>query len=238
MVTRRAFVAGATAVSVSLVTSGCRGTDETEGPVSTSIGPSTAIEFPEPVEGRMAVEAALRGRRSVRDFSTQELTETEIGQLLWAVQGVTADWGGRTVPSAGALYPLEVYVVTSTRTLRYQSDGHRAVVVSNGDLRPGLHAAALGQSPVGTAPAVFAITVVPERTARKYGARASRYVDLEVGHAGQNLLLQAVALGLVAVPIGAFDDDEVAELLVLPGGHGPRYLVPVGRPRPDTSDAG
>lgn len=238
MVTRREFVRGAAAVSVSLVTTSCRGMNETEGPVATSAGPSSAIEFPEPVEGPMAVEAALRRRRSVRDFATQELTEAEIGQLLWALQGVTADWGGRTVPSAGALYPLEVYVVTSTRTLHYQPDGHRAVVVSNGDLRLGLEAAAPGQSPVGTAPAVFAMTVVPERTAKKYGARASRYVDLEVGHAGQNLLLQAVALDLVAVPIGAFDDDKVAELLALPDGHEPRYLVPIGRPRPDTSDAG
>jgi SagB-type dehydrogenase family enzyme len=95
-------------------------------------------------------------------------------------------------------------------------------------------AAALDQESVGQAPLIVAVVAVPVRTAAKYGDRTERYVDLEAGHAAQNVLLQAVALDLVAVPIGAFDDDAVAEALTLPHGHEPRYLLPVGRPRPGT----
>jgi SagB-type dehydrogenase family enzyme len=144
---------------------------------------------------------------------------------------VTADWGGRTAPSAGALCPLEVHAVTSTRVVRYVPEDHRAEVTAEGDLRPTLMAAALDQGPVGEAPLVIAVVAVPSRTAR-YGDRARRYVDLEAGHAAQNALLQAVAMDLVAVPIGAFDDDGVAQALALPDGHEPRYLLPIGHARP------
>jgi SagB-type dehydrogenase family enzyme len=166
----------------------------------------------------------------VREFTPTALTEAQIGQLLWAAQGVTAAWGGRTSPSAGALYPLEVHAVTRDRTLHYLPDQHRAEVVTGADLRPDLMAAAGGQEAVGTAPLVVAVVGVPARTETKYGERAARYVDLEAGHAAQNLLLQAVALDLGGVPIGSFDDDEVARLLGLPDGHSPLYLLPVGQP--------
>jgi SagB-type dehydrogenase family enzyme len=178
----------------------------------------------------MALEDAMERRRSVRAFTRTPLTQAEIGQLLWAAQGVTADWGGRTAPSAGALYPLDVYAITQDRTLHYLPDPHQAQAVVESDLRPDLMAAAGGQEAVGAAPLVVAVIGVPARTATRYGDRASRYVDLEAGHATQNLLLQAVALDLGAVPIGAFDDDDVARVLTLPHGHEPRYLIPVGHP--------
>lgn len=229
LVSRRSFLCGAAALATSLGTTGCTGGEKPtmETPASSDV----EIDFPDPTEGTVALGAVLRGRRSVREFSPRDLTDAEIGQLLWAAQGVTADWGGRTAPSAGATYPLEVHAITRERTLRYRPDGHRGVGIIDGDLRPDLQAASLDQSALGSAPVVFAISVVPARTADRYGSRAARYIDLEVGHAAQNLLLQAVALDLGAVPIGAFDDDRVAALLTLPEGHEPRYLVPVGMPR-------
>ena len=188
-------------------------------------------ELPPPAESGVSIEVAFRRRRSVREFAEEPLTPTEIGQLLWAAQGVTADWGGRTAPSAGALYPLELYDITPSGTDRYVPDGHRTEPIDDRDLRASLMAAARGQEAIGRAPLIVAIIVVPERTATTYGERAGRYVDLEAGHAAQNLLLQAAAIDLEAVPIGAFDDDAVAETLQLPPGWEPRYLLPVGRPR-------
>ena len=187
------------------------------------------IDLPEPSDSSVSLETALRLRRSVREFDAEPLSRAEIGQLLWAAQGVTADWGGRTAPSAGALYPLELHAVTPTGALHYLPDGHRVEITSERDLRLDLRAAALDQDAVERAPFVAVVVVVPERTAATYGERAGRYVDLEAGHAAQGLLLQTAAMDLVAVPIGAFDDDAVATVLALPRGHEPRYLVPVGR---------
>jgi SagB-type dehydrogenase family enzyme len=176
----------------------------------------------------MSLERALASRRSVREFTSEALTLEEISQLLWATQGITASWGGRTAPSAGALYPLEVYVATEDGLSHYLPEGHRLEVVSAADVRASLAKAAYGQSAAAQAPAVFAITAVPARTAAKYGERAERYVQLEAGHAAQNLLLQAVALDLAAVPMGAFSDEQVARVLALPSGCVPLYLIPMG----------
>ncbi|HET6954800.1 MAG TPA: SagB/ThcOx family dehydrogenase [Acidimicrobiales bacterium] len=198
--------------------------------MTASPSPPAHVDYPGPTESAIPLEVALSHRRSVREFAARPLTDAEIGQLLWAAQGVTADWGGRTAPSAGALYPLEVHGVTSRRALHYVPEDHRAEVTTERDLRPALMAAALDQESIGQAPFVIAVVAVPSRTAR-YGDRARRYVDLEAGHAAQNVLLQAVAMNLVAVPIGAFDDDAVARVLALPDGHEPRYLLPVGHPR-------
>ncbi len=179
----------------------------------------------------MSVEEALARRRSVREYTDEPLTVQEISQLLWAAQGQTRSWGGRTAPSAGALYPLEVYVVTAEGLRHYLPAGHRAELRSAEDLREPLARAALGQSAVAEAPAVFVVTAVLARTAAKYGSRAERYVTLDAGHAAENLLLQAVALGLGGVSIGAFDDARVREVLGLPRGQQPLYLIPVGHPR-------
>jgi SagB-type dehydrogenase family enzyme len=139
--------------------------------------------------------------------------------------------GLRTAPSAGALYPLEVYLVTNDGVFHYESRAHQLKKTMSADVRNALSNAALQQESVGDAPSILVLAGVYERTAKKYGrARAERYVHLEAGHAAQNVLLQAIALDVAAVPIGAFEDDEVRQVLALPRTHRPLYLVPVGRP--------
>jgi SagB-type dehydrogenase family enzyme len=198
-------------------------------------GPAAAqaIALPTPLaSGAMSLEEALARRRSVRAFAATPLTLGELGQLLWAAQGITSQDGRRTAPSAGALYPLELYAVTAEAVYHYEPGGHHLSVHLPGDRRPELYAAALSQAPVLEAPAVLVIAAVYERTERKYGAeRSPRYVHLEAGHAAQNILLQAVALDLGAVPVGAFYDDRVQQALGLPADHQPLYLIPVGHPR-------
>jgi SagB-type dehydrogenase family enzyme len=180
----------------------------------------------------VALEEALGSRRSVREYGDQPLTTAELGQLLWAAQGITNERGFRTAPSAGALYPLEIYLLTPEGVFHYEPQHHRLGLVSQDDARPALHQAALKQEQVLRAPAVFVLAAVYARTAQKYGQeRSPRYVHLEAGHAAQNLLLQATALGLGAVPIGAFHDQEVQKALSLPADHQPLYLIPVGHPR-------
>jgi SagB-type dehydrogenase family enzyme len=193
--------------------------------------PGSVLQLTPPrLDSEVSLESALHERRSIRDFTSKALTFEEISQLLWAAQGVTSSNGGRTAPSAGALYPLEVYVVTKQYVLHYLPAHHQAEVHLSGDRRAVLEAAALSQSAVGDAPAVFVITGVFERTQAKYGSRASRYVYLEAGHAAQNLLLEAVALGLGGVPMGAFTDAAVTRALSLPADHAPLYLIPIGHP--------
>jgi SagB-type dehydrogenase family enzyme len=119
-------------------------------------------------------------------------------------------------------------VATSDGLYHYIPDGHRAEVLSEADLRAPLADAALGQTALSDAPAVFVIAAVYARTAVKYGSRAERYVHLEAGHVAQNILLQAVALGLAGVPMGAFSDRDVQGVLGLPRDHAPLYLIPVG----------
>jgi SagB-type dehydrogenase family enzyme len=205
------------------------------GPTAGSAGPTTTSSsrpLPSPrTVGDVSLEAALDQRRSVREFLADPLTDEELGQLLWAAQGVTDPAGLRTAPSAGALYPLELYAVTRTAVLRYDPPTHSVETCLTGDHRRELQAAALDQAAVGEAPVTLVISAVVERTAARYGERATRYVQLEAGHAAQNVLLQAVALGLGAVPIGAFSDGRVAALLGLPAGELPLYLIPVGHPR-------
>jgi SagB-type dehydrogenase family enzyme len=202
------------------------------GSTATSTGTVVALPSPQ-TEGGMSLADALATRRSVRGFTDEPLSTEQISQLLWSAQGITADWGGRTAPSAGALYPLEVYVVTAGGASHYLPEGHRLEILSGADLRGPLAAAAHGQSAVADAPVVFVIAGVTSRTSAKYGERAERYVQLEAGHACQNLLLQAVALDLGGVPMGAFADSEVRSVLGLPSGQAPLYLVPVGHPSDD-----
>ena len=183
------------------------------------------------VNGKMSLEQALAKRRSIRRFKPDALNRRQIAQLCWAAQGISdLKRGLRTCPSAGALYPLELYVVTASGVEHYVPKSHAMEKHLNADLRGKLRAAALGQLSVGQAPATFVITAVVSRTRRKYGRRAGRYVMIEVGHAAQNLLLQATALNLGAVPIGAFSDKEVGKILSLPPGCEGLYLIPVGIP--------
>lgn len=185
-------------------------------------------------EGDLSLEAALTRRRSVREYLPRPLDREQIGQLLWAAYGITGEDVGdelHTAPSAGALYPLEFYVVTPEGLFHYLAQGHQLHHLRSGDLRPALARAALEQESVERAPAVFALTAVYARTTRKYGRRgAERYVQMEAGHAAQNLLLQATALRLGGVVIGAFEDEAVKSALRLAPGETPLYLIPVGHP--------
>jgi len=190
------------------------------------------IALPAPQRrGRMTLEEALAARRSVREFTARALEPHELSQLLWAAQGVSSRDGLRTAPSAGALYPLELYVATAAGLFHYDPSRHAIERRSGRDLRRDLARAALGQQSVHEAPAVFVIAALEARTAGKYRGRAQRYVLLEAGHAAQNLLLEATALGLGGVPVGAFDDDAVHAALALARGEQVLYLVPVGQPR-------
>jgi len=193
---------------------------------------SSPSALPQPqTNGKMSLEQALQKRRSVREFLGGDLTLEQISQLCWAAQGITDPKRGyRTCPSAGALYPLELYVVTRQGVSHYVPQGHKLKEHLAGDLRTELANASLHQPCVARGSATFVIAAVTSRTAARYGRRAERYVLLEAGHAAQNLLLQATALGLGAVPVGAFEDDKIAELLKLPEGCQPVYLVPVGPP--------
>lgn len=225
---RRMYLSGL-ALVVGLVACTGRPTTPSGSAGPTGPEPAEVVDLPAPrSQGPVSLEETLLGRRSARAFTDQGLTLEELSQLLWATQGITAEWGGRTAPSAGALYPLEVYLVTPDALYHYLPEGHRAEVLSDEDLRIELTRAALDEPAVYGAPAVFVITAVYARTAGKYGERAERYVHLEAGHAAQNLLLQAGALGLAGVPIGAFSDDDVARVLGLPADRAPLYLIPIG----------
>jgi len=194
-----------------------------------------SIPLPTPATGSdVPVEAALARRRSLRDFADQALSLAHAGQLLWAAQGVTEPEGGRTAPSAGALYPLDAWLVANRveelrpGLYRYEAASHRLWVHLWGDLAITLGHAALDQSWVGRAPALIVLTAVYSRTMAKYGQRARRYVHLEAGHAAQNVYLQAQSLGLGVTEVGAFDDDEIRRLLRLPHDTKPLVLLPAG----------
>jgi SagB-type dehydrogenase family enzyme len=189
-------------------------------------------QLPDPVaDSGLSLEAAMALRRTVREFTKDPLTKNELSQLMWACQGITGEEGRRTAPSAGALGPLEVYAVTGESVQHYVPDGHRFELHGSGDRRAGLAAVAAEQEQVAAAPLIIVITGVLARTAWKYGGdRAWRYVNLEAGHAAQNVLLQAAALDLAGCPIGAFDDGGVQDLLELPADHRPLYLLAMGRP--------
>lgn len=187
------------------------------------------VALPAPaIDGPVSLEQAIERRRSQRSFLPDPLPVATIGQLLWAGQGITSADGKRTAPSAGALYPLELYVVTSTDVMHYLPQGHRAEIRPGTGVRPALQAAALGQAPVGAAPGIIVVAAVPARTQAKYGTRAGAFVELEAGHAAQNILLTAAARGLAAVPVGSFDQAQAAAALALPAGQTVLYLIPVG----------
>ncbi len=177
--------------------------------------------------GALSLEEALARRRSERSFVRRTLDREQISQLLWAAQGVT-EGRLRTAPSAGALYPLEVYLVTGEGIYHYLPQSHELEPIAEGDLLPQLSKAALGQECVREAPVSVVIAAVYQRAERRYGERAARYVWIEAGHVAQNVHLQAVAMGLGSVPVGAFDDRQVHRVLSLPESQMPLYIIPVG----------
>jgi SagB-type dehydrogenase family enzyme len=206
-------------------------------PTSPPSGRKEPLRLPPPDKvGRMPVELALLRRRSVRAFSQRPLPLTAVSQLLWAAQGMTAADGGRTAPSAGGLWPLELHLVASRieglapGLYRYSPASHALFCTASEVLVPKLAKASFEQDFIAEAAAVFLIAAVEGRTSRKYRSDAPRYVAFEAGAASQNLALQAVALGLGTVVVGAFDEDAVGKLARLAAGERPLFLMPVGYP--------
>jgi SagB-type dehydrogenase family enzyme len=194
------------------------------------------IILPEPRrDGPISLEQCLHRRRCRRKFSPQPLTLQEISQLAWAAQGITSSRGHRACPSAGALYPLELLIIAgnvqemAAGAYRYSPRGHALGLIVPGDMRAALAEAGLRQPAIENAPASLLLTAVYERTTGKYGRRGIQYVHLEAGHSAQNVCLQATALGLGSVMIGAFHDDGIKEILPLSGEEEPLYILPVGR---------
>jgi SagB-type dehydrogenase family enzyme len=209
------------------------------------------IQLPAPQHtSATSVEQALTERHSVRQFAEESVTLEEMGQLLWAAQGVTRpqaerpshwppEWqwmgGRRTAPSAGALYPLEVYLVAGNvdgidpGLYRYVPLEHSLEPVGAGDMRETLTGASLRQAAIAGAPAVLVIAAVYQRVAVKYKERGTRYARIEVGAVAQSVYLQAETLDLGTVLIGAFTDADIKEVLGLPADHEPLAIMPVGR---------
>ena len=197
-----------------------------------------AVRLPPPrTRGDVSLEEALARRRSVREYADRPIALADLAQLLWSAQGVTSPAGGRTAPSAGARYPLEILVVAGHVTdlppgiYRYRPASHDLAPVADGDRRGVLSEAAGGQASVSAAGAVLVVAAVLERTTARYGERGVRYVHIEVGHVGQNVGLAAAAAGLGTVVVGSFDDERVATVLGLAAEERVFVLLPVGWPR-------
>lgn len=216
-------------VAVLLVALGCAASAPPEVLERTSRFDAPVPLPPIDVAATDSLSNALSTRRSVREYSPQPLDIDVIGQLFWAAQGVTDARGHRTAPSAGGRYPLEVYAITSNQVLHYLPPGHAVESRADDRVLASLADAAFGQEFVSTAPAVVVISAVVARTEQEYGAVAPDLVNREAGHAAQNVLLQATALDLAHVPVGGFDPARVADLLALPPGEEPLYLIPIGQ---------
>ncbi len=194
------------------------------------------INLPQPVlEGPVSLEEALWLRRSIRRYSNKPLQLNELAQLLWAAQGITNERGFRTAPSAGATFPLEVFVVANNvenltqGIYHYHPHDHQLEFLREEDVSRPLFRASLSQSMILDGGAVLVFAAVFDRTTARYGARGERYIHNEIGHAGQNVHLQAAALNLGTVVIGAYRDDEVEEILGLGRDYRVLYLMPVGK---------
>jgi len=208
------------------------------GSVAAMDSTDKTIKLPSPrLDSGFSLERALHERRSVRQFTGDPITLAQLSQLLWAAQGITDARGYRTAPSAGALYPLEIYVMSGlvnglpVGLYKYQVKGHELVRLASDDLRKQMERAAWGQDWVSRNAALIVICAVDGRTTHKYGKRGIRYVHIEVGHAAQNVMLQAVALGIGSAVVGAFGDDFAGDILDLPDSQRVIYLMPVGKPR-------
>ena len=194
------------------------------------------IKLPGPkISGGISIEEAIKGRRSVRDYTSESVTPEELSQILWAAQGITGKSRGRAAPSAGATYPLELYVVVERVTgldpglYHYLPKEHAIERFMSGSYSPILSAAALNQPAVRDAAVNLVFAAVYERTTTRYGERGIRYVHIDVGHASENVYLQCRSLGLGTVAVGAFDNARANESLKLRKEEAVVYIMPIGR---------
>ena len=201
-----------------------------------NVGPVVKLPRPE-LEGKVSLEEAIARRRSVRRYRAEPLTLSQLSQVLWSAQGITAGGELRAAPSAGAKYPLELFAFVGKQAIdgleagiyHYEVDSHSLACSQRGDLRRELARAALDQGFIVSAPVDIVICAIYTRTSYTYGRRGERYVHMEVGHVGENIHLQAVALGLATVEVGAFDDEEVRKVLDVDERIKPLYIMPLGR---------
>jgi len=213
--------------------------------------PQPIIKLPSPqLEGKVSVEETIAKRRSVRRYRLESLTLSQLSQILWSAQGITGVGKIRAAPSAGAIYPLEIFAVIGKQAMiviaseakqsssredlpagiyHYEIDSHSLRLHLQGDLRLDLARAALDQGFIAEAPVDIVICAIYPRTSYTYGRRGERYVHMEVGHVGENIHLQTVALGLATVEVGAFDDEEVRKVLGLEEQIKPLYIMPLGK---------
>ncbi|MCK4870791.1 MAG: SagB/ThcOx family dehydrogenase [Gammaproteobacteria bacterium] len=189
-----------------------------------------AVQLPKSkITKSMYLDQALQMRRSVHAFNTKKVVSMQqISQLLWAGQGVTGPNGQRTAPSAGAIYPLKIYVLNKSGVWSYAPKEHVLKMVVAENKIAELSKAALAQNFIKQASVVFVIIAYPGKTTLRYFGRGSRFVSLEAGHVAQNILLEAVSQGLAATPVGGFDDLYVGKILRLSKKQQPLYIIPIG----------
>jgi SagB-type dehydrogenase family enzyme len=206
------------------------------------------INLPPPrLKGKVSLEETISRRRAVRKYRGDSLDLLQLSQILWSAQGITGTRGFRAAPSAGATYPLEIFAVLGEQGVvagepkqspqelqagiyHYEADSHSLTLHKPSDLRSDLARAALDQEFIVEAPVDIVICTLYHRTSYRYGTRGERYVHMEVGHVGENIHLQAVALGLATVEVGAFRDEEVRKILGVDEQIKPLYIMPVGKP--------
>jgi SagB-type dehydrogenase family enzyme len=207
----------------------------------------TIIKLPPPkLSGNASLEETILRRRSVRRYRGDPLNLSQLSQILWSAQGITGGENLRAAPSAGATYPLEIFVVVGKQGViaseakqapeelqagiyHYEVDSHSLSLHKPGELRPDLARATLGEEFIMEAPVAIVICALYHRTSYRYGRRGERYVHMEVGHAGENIHLQAVALGLATVEVGSFYDEEVRKVLGVEEQIKPLYIMPLGK---------
>lgn len=193
------------------------------------------LQLPAPIySSGVSIEQALLNRRSVREYKNGPVSLNQLSQLLWAAQGITSPEGFRTAPSAGALYALEIYIVTRNvkdlpvGVYHYLPKTHSLQRLSSADKNLKLSSAIFNQTSAKTSALNIIIAAIESRTKSKYGSRTARYVAMEAGHAAQNIYLQTVSLKLGTVALGAFDEDKVKKAIDLPNDFTVLYLMPVG----------
>ncbi|MCD6326876.1 SagB/ThcOx family dehydrogenase [bacterium] len=207
------------------------------GSISESLGETIRLPTPE-ATGTLSVEEAIKRRRTVRSFSQKPLNLEQVSQLLWSAQGITDDRSRflRAAPSAGALYPLELYLICGKASVTglaagvwsYAPETHSIRRIDEGDRRDSVAIDSGRQMWAADAPVSLVIACEYARTARKYGARARRYVYFEAGNVSQNVYLECESLGLSTAAIGAFSDDKLSVTLKLPPRITPLLVMPVG----------
>jgi SagB-type dehydrogenase family enzyme len=207
----------------------------------------TIIKLPSPqLKGKVSLEETILRRRAVRRYRREPLDLSQLSQILWSAQGITGTREFRAAPSAGATYPLEIFVFVGKQGViaseakqapeelqagiyHYEADSHSLSLHKPADLRPDLARATLDQEFIIDAPVDIVICALYHRTSYRYGRRGERYVHIEVGHVGENIHLQAVALGLATVEVGAFHDEEVRKVLGVEEQIKPLYIMPLGK---------